>query len=44
MCVICVDYLKGLLTIEEARRNMYEMDIDVEHRVDIEVMFQDKKK
>jgi hypothetical protein len=39
MCIICIDYQKGLLTIAEARRNLGEMaEIDFEHFMEIEEM------
>lgn len=38
MCIICVDYQKQLLTVDEARRNMREMVLDPEHELEIEIM------
>lgn len=35
MCIICVDYQKGLLTTEEAWRNLGEMVIDSDHRQEV---------
>lgn len=31
MCMICVDFQKGLLTIDEAKNILAEMDLDFEH-------------
>jgi len=43
MCIICVDFQKQLLTANEARRNMGEMDITPEHRKEIEVLIEDRE-
>ena len=43
MCLICVDYQKGLLTAAEARRNIGEMVISDEHRDEIEIMIEDRE-
>lgn len=43
MCMICVDFQKGLLTADEARRNMGEMVISDEHRDEIEIMIEDRE-
>ena len=41
MCIICVDYLKGLLTPAEARRNASEAVDDLKHLYEIEKMLQE---
>jgi hypothetical protein len=40
MCIICLEYQKNKLTLQEARRNFCEMalSIDVEHRQEVEDM------
>ena len=38
MCIICVDYQKQLISIHDVRRNMAEMDIDLKHKKEIELM------
>jgi len=43
MCIICVDYQKQLLTADEAWRNMGEMVIDPEHRIEIGLMLEKDK-
>lgn len=41
MCIICIDYQKQILSADEARRNMGEMVIDPEHRLEIELMLEE---
>ena len=41
MCIICVDFQKQLLSVDEARRNLGEMVIEPEHREEIEKMLDD---
>ena len=36
MCMICVDYQKGLLTASAARRNAGEVISDLRHRFELE--------
>lgn len=43
MCIICVEYQKGLLTAGEALRNMGEMAIEPEHREEINRMIEDRE-
>lgn len=41
MCMICVDYQKGLLTASEAQRNMGEMVADSGHQEEIKNLIRD---
>ena len=41
MCIICVEYQKQLLSVDEARRNMGEMVIDPAHREEIEKLLEE---
>ncbi len=43
MCIICVDYLKGVLTAFEVRGNMREWVTDPAHRIEIELMLEKDK-
>ena len=40
MCIICVDYQKQLLTVDEAWRNLCEIVIDDDHREEVEAMLE----
>lgn len=41
MCMICVDYQKQLLTYNEAQRNLREMTLDPEHRIEVLLMLEE---
>ena len=41
MCIICVEYQKGLLTPAEARRNAMEAVDDLKHLYEIEKMLEE---
>jgi hypothetical protein len=43
MCIICVDFQKQLISAHEARRNMGEMVLDPNHRLEIELMLEKDK-
>jgi hypothetical protein len=43
MCVICIDYQKQLLTADEARWNMREMNLPLEHQREIESMIEERE-
>lgn len=38
MCIICIDYQKHLITAAEARRNLGEIVVSLEHLLEIEDM------
>lgn len=43
MCLVCIDFAKGKLTIEEARRNIGEMitSEDVDHLIEVATMLEE---
>ena len=40
MCIICVDYQKQLITGAEAWRNLGEMVLEPEHRLEVQLMLE----
>ena len=41
MCIICVDFQKGLLTLEEAWKNLKEANYEDDHASDVLQMLYD---
>ena len=44
MCIICVDFQKQLITADEARWNMREMDLTPEHREEVEALISESER
>lgn len=42
MCIICIDFQKKLITANEARRNMGEMEIDPAHREELDKLLDEQ--
>lgn len=45
MCIICIDFIKGKLTAEEARRNLVELSVvlDNDHVEEVDQLIGDKE-